>query len=327
VKTTRAARVSVWGLLVAGAMMASAPAQAALTVTTTGEADFVGGYRRGLDQRAASYYEAGGGGIFTFNRTGGTAPALMPDTDTVGKFVGICLEFSEAYTPTGTYTFVGLESAPVAGPLQWHHDRRLGTYGTRADDLRRFLGPRLSSVRRRRAERDGVAGISRRRQAPLAVQLVVWEIASETYLTTRPYSLSTIALEQEDLFRVRATGTTPTAARNQAIAWLNGCSRRGRNLEAAQQPLRTRSTMQRPGPGLRRPGRADPRRRLAARLRPARPVRGRTPEEDRELIGSSRRRRVPRRTRRRFHLWRHSSAVAHDPCCLVQRTAYRARHS
>jgi hypothetical protein len=215
VKTTRAARVSVWGLLVAGAMIASAPAQAALTVTTTGEADFIGGYRSASINSGVDY-KAGGGGIFTFNRTGGTAPALMPDTNTVGKFVGICLEFNEAYTPNGSYTFVGLESAPVAGVSGTMNNP--GHYGTRADDLRRFLG-HVYPVFGGAVQNATVAGISDADKA-LAVQLVVWEIASETYLTTRPYSLSTNSSGVGGVFRVRATGS-PDNARNQAIAWLN----------------------------------------------------------------------------------------------------------
>jgi hypothetical protein len=219
VKTTRAARVSVWGLLVAGAMIASAPAQAALTVITTGGADYVGGTARASSTDPVSYSN-GGGGIFTFNRTGGTAPALMPGTDTVGKFVGICIEFSEGYTADGTYKLVGLEAAPVAGTAAGVMSGA-GKYGTRADDLRRFLG-HVYPVFGGSVLNTSVAGISAA-HAALAVQIVVWEIANENYAKFGEYSLSTTT---GDLFRV-STSTTPTAARDQARDWLTAFNTSG----------------------------------------------------------------------------------------------------
>jgi len=225
VKATRKARFSVWGLVVAGALVASAPAQAALTVTTTGEADFVGGFAR-ASVNSGGQYKDGGGGIFTFNRTGGTAPALVPGTDTVGKFVGICLEFNEAYTPNGNYTFVGLESAPVAGVSGTMGNP--GLYGTRADDLRRFLG-HVYPVFGGDVKNATVDGISAANKA-LAVQLAVWEIASENYLVTGTYSLSRVTSEGGGVFRVHTT-TTPADARNQAIAWLNLFATQGENWQ------------------------------------------------------------------------------------------------
>jgi hypothetical protein len=201
-------------------MLSVSPAQAALTVVTSGGADFVGGTARASvnGNDASPTFSNGGGGIFTFNRTGGTAPALLPDTDTVGKFVGICIEFSEGYTSDGTYTFVGLDSAPVAGTAAGMMSGA-GLYGTRADDLRRFLGhvyPKFGG-----AVLNTVAGLSAA-NAALAVQIVVWEIANENFATSSAYSLT------GGLFRVSST-TTPSAARNQAISWLTDFEKYGKD--------------------------------------------------------------------------------------------------
>lgn len=103
---------------VASALLVAGPAQAALgtvNVTTYGLSgqDITGS----VDGGASS--SSGGGGIFTFTRgggtpAGGTAPALVNDTDTVGTFIGICLEFTETAETDANYDLVFLDSAPIS---------------------------------------------------------------------------------------------------------------------------------------------------------------------------------------------------------------------
>jgi hypothetical protein len=119
---------------------------------------------------------------------------------------------------------------------------------------------------------------------------------------TRQYSLSTHSLESEACSGSAATGTTPTAARNQAISLADGCSRQrakpgGRSTTSLhcvnEQATRARTSSSRSCRSRPPPGCSAPACSACSRSRA-----GRRPRTDRFL----QRRRVLDRTRRRFRL-------------------------
>lgn len=190
-------------------------AHASLGTVTTNGYTYVGGNASGQVQvnalPAPMSSASGGGGIFTFNRTGGTAPALIPDNNNVGNFVAICLEFSEGLINPGTYDLNNLEAAPINGSAA-PTMIAAGQLGTRADDLRYFLGhvfPNFGGS----VQNTTVMGISAA-DAALAVQLVVWEIANENYgngVNQYAYNLGTGFLQ---------VTSAAANALTQANAWL-----------------------------------------------------------------------------------------------------------
>jgi hypothetical protein len=174
---------------VAGAVLLSGVAQAA-----TLKADFisrVGLMADGSVQTGASTtltVDNGGGGFFTFQRNGGDAPSLVPGP--AGRFIGICLELGETLvdgTPGPTYTFGNLEGAPVSGSFGPEMSA-VGKFGSRANDLRYFLG-HVYPVFGGSVQNTDVASMSPAEKA-MAVQLVVWEIANEDYSLGLGYKLS-----------------------------------------------------------------------------------------------------------------------------------------
>jgi len=94
-------------------MLVAGPAQAALGTVNVSAYSLSGQTITGSVNGGVNS-SSGGGGIFTFTRNGGTAPALLPDSDTVGQFIGICLEFTESAEMAANYDLVFLDDAPIS---------------------------------------------------------------------------------------------------------------------------------------------------------------------------------------------------------------------
>lgn len=200
----------------AGALMVGGAASAANVTTSNGY--LLAGSNTGAGNVTGQVdfgsNSQGGGGIFEFVRTGGTAPPLLPDTDTAGKYVGICLEFSEfLFSGAQTYNFVGLEGAPVKGSVQAGNMSNQGRTGTRGDDLRRLLGhvyPVFGGTTLASFFNYSVVGLDAS-EAALALQLAVWEIANENF-SDNNYALN------NGTFQVSVVNADALA---QANLWLN----------------------------------------------------------------------------------------------------------
>jgi hypothetical protein len=188
----------------------------ALTVSSSAYT-YVGGNASGTVRLGGiDTAKGGGGGIFTFTRSGGDAPPLVNQETSVNKFIGICLELSETLLNPGTYDLVALELAPEVGSDAPYMSGP-GKTGTRADDLRRLLG-RVFPDFAASVINTTIGGITAA-QSALAVQLAVWEIANENYGDgtggTFGYDLSSGYL--------KITSANANAF-NQAQAWLGALS-------------------------------------------------------------------------------------------------------
>ena len=164
---------------------------------------------------------SGGGGIFRFARVSstGSVPPLVSNAS--GRFLAICLEFSETLIGTAgvggandpsTYSFDNLGAAPINGSAAPTMSGA-GLTGTRADDLRRLLGHALPDFAGA-VQNTTVGGITAS-QAALALQLAVWEIANENFGAGAgqfAYNLGTGYLQ---------VTTANANALSQASAWLS----------------------------------------------------------------------------------------------------------
>jgi len=209
-------------VVAAGALLLAGPAFSATinaTYVTHSGGNAAGSVQVGDPSSVPAVSREGGGGLFQFTRNSsvGDVPPLV--SNAAGKFLGICLEFSENVLASATnYTFGSLESAPVAGSFAPTMSGA-GLTGTRADDLRRLLGHVLPDFRGD-VKNTGLSGNA----AYLAVQLAVWEIANENYGAVADgkfgYSLS------DGFLQITSDSKDVTAAIfNQANAWLTALNK------------------------------------------------------------------------------------------------------
>jgi hypothetical protein len=214
------------GLLVSGAVQAATVTADWIPEYTNPTNRPAGGAVRGNVQVTSTSNQqfTGGGGTFRFVRQASTGNVPPLVSNSLGQFIGICLELSEALMDPATYNFVTLENSPVAGswaPVMSAQGRN----GTRANDMRRLLGhvfPDFSGGVQGNTALTGDA-------ARLALQLVVWEVANENYGTpggsnasgtTYGYSLANGFLRIQNPY-VSQYGDVTKAVWDQAQLWLS----------------------------------------------------------------------------------------------------------
>jgi len=174
---------------------------AALADTVVAEnITYYGGTTSGVVNSVGS---SGGGGLFTFERKGGTSPLqLLPNTQLGGTsdldFIGICLEFNETlHSGTQTYDLVELTSAPIDA-----NNSPYAPMNSRATNLATLLGGLYPVF-----GQTTIGGSAITNTNALALQIAVWEIANEGFDSTYNVASGNITF-------------TSSAAAMQAQGWL-----------------------------------------------------------------------------------------------------------